>query len=105
MIAQTTVEELNLTADDYFSRLRDWEHHLAKPFNSADDTPTLLMGVAAMLQGLRIAPGMTVLDFGGGTGWLSRILTQLGCRVVLLDVSPSALAIAREVYRAAADHR
>jgi SAM-dependent methyltransferase len=39
-----------------------------------------------------------VLDFLGGTGWLSRYLTQLGCRVTLLDVSPTALAIAREHY-------
>lgn len=98
MIATTTVEDLNRTAEEYFSRLSDWEHHLAKPFNSADDTPTLLMGVSLMLQGLRLAPGMTVLEFGAGTGWLSRFLTQLGCRVILLDVSSSALAIAREVY-------
>ena len=99
MIAETTIEELNRTAEEYFSRLPDWEHHLAKPFNSADDTPTILMGVAAMLQGLRLAPGMTVVEFGAGTGWLSRFLTQLGCRVILLDVSSSALAIAREVYQ------
>ena len=51
-----------------------------------------------MLQGLRLTAGMTVLEFGAGSGWLSRFLTQLGCRVILLDVSPSALAIAREVY-------
>ena len=56
------------------------------------------MGVAAVLQGFRLAPGMTLVEFGAGTGWLSRFLTQLGCRVILLDVSPSALAIAREVY-------
>jgi 2-polyprenyl-3-methyl-5-hydroxy-6-metoxy-1,4-benzoquinol methylase len=32
-------------------------------------------------------------------GWLSRWLTQLGCQVTLLDVSPPALAvtIAREI--------
>jgi SAM-dependent methyltransferase len=41
---------------------------------------------------------MTVVEFGAGTGWLSRFLTQLGCRVILLDVSASALAIAKEVY-------
>jgi SAM-dependent methyltransferase len=98
MIADTTIEELNRTAEEYFSRLPDWDHHLAKPFNSADDTPTILNGVAAVLQGLRLAPGMTVLEFGAGTGWLSRFLTQRGCRVILLDVSPSALTIAREVY-------
>jgi SAM-dependent methyltransferase len=41
---------------------------------------------------------MTVLEFGAGTGWLARFLTQLGCRVILLDVSPTALRIARAHY-------
>lgn len=98
LIARTSLEDLNRTAEEYFSTLSSWEHHLAKPFNPADDTPTLLTGVATLLQGLRSRPGMTVLEFGAGSGWLSRFLTQLGCRVILLDVSPSALAIAREVY-------
>ncbi|MEA2328240.1 MAG: hypothetical protein QOE68_3199, partial [Thermoanaerobaculia bacterium] len=49
-------------------------------------------------QGLRLVPGMTVLEFGAGTGWLSRFLTQLGCRVILLDVSATALTIARDLY-------
>ncbi|HWW62766.1 MAG TPA: methyltransferase domain-containing protein, partial [Thermoanaerobaculia bacterium] len=31
-------------------------------------------------------------------GWLSRFLTQLGCRAILLDVSETALRIARELY-------
>jgi SAM-dependent methyltransferase len=39
-----------------------------------------------------------VLEFGAGTGWLSRFFTQLGCRAVLLDVSQTALNIARELY-------
>jgi SAM-dependent methyltransferase len=38
------------------------------------------------------------LEFGAGTGWLSRYLTQLGCQSILLDVSPTALNIARELY-------
>jgi len=99
LIAQTTVADLNRAAEEYFSRLADWEHHLAKPFSNADDTPTLLTAVSTMLQGLKLRAGMTVLEFGAGTGWLSRFLTQLGCRVILLDVSPSALSIARELYR------
>jgi cyclopropane fatty-acyl-phospholipid synthase-like methyltransferase len=51
-----------------------------------------------LLQGLRLTAGTRVLEFGAGTGWLSRFLTQLGCRVTLLDVSPTALRIARELY-------
>jgi ubiquinone/menaquinone biosynthesis C-methylase UbiE len=57
------------------------------------------MNVAVLLQALRVTPGMTVVEFGAGTGWLSRFLTQLGCRAILVDVSPTALRIARELYR------
>lgn len=99
VIARTSLEDLNRAAEEYFASLSDWDHHLAKPFSTPEEAPALLMDVATLLQGMKLLPGMTVLDFGSGTGWLSRFLTQLGCRVVLLDVSPTALAIARELYR------
>jgi SAM-dependent methyltransferase len=98
MIATTSIDDLNRTAEAYFASLTDWNHHLAKPFNNPDETPTLLLDVAMLLQGLRLTAGTRVLEFGAGTGWLSRFLTQLGCRVTLLDVSPTALRIARELY-------
>jgi len=99
LVAGTSIEELNRTAEAYFSSLERWEHHLAKPFASADDAPQLLISLGTVLQGLSLAPGMTVLEFGAGTGWLSRFLTQLGCRMILLDVAPTALEIARDLYR------
>jgi SAM-dependent methyltransferase len=98
LIARTSIDDLNLTAEKYFSSLTEWEHHLAKPFAKAEEAPPILMGVATLLQGLRLMPGMTVLEFGAGTGWLSRFLTQLGCHVILLDVSETALRIARDLY-------
>jgi SAM-dependent methyltransferase len=98
LIARTSIDDLNRTAEEYFSSLTEWEHHLAKPFAKPDEAPPILIGVATLLQGLRLVPGMTVLEFGAGTGWLSRFLTQLGCRVILLDVSATALQIARDLY-------
>ncbi|MEA2164933.1 MAG: hypothetical protein QOK37_3060 [Thermoanaerobaculia bacterium] len=98
LIARTSIDDLNRTAEEYFASLTQWEHHLAKPFSKADETPPILMNVATLLQGLRLSPGTTVLEFGAGTGWLSRFLTQLGCRVILLDVSVTALKIARNLY-------
>jgi SAM-dependent methyltransferase len=56
----------------------------------------MLISLGTILHGMHLSPGMTVLDFGGGTGWLSRALLQMGCRVILCDVSASALRIARE---------
>ena len=98
LIARTSLDELHRSAEEYFSTLTDWDHHLAKPFSKPDETPPLLMDMVTLLQGLRLAPGMTVLEFGAGTGWLSRFITQLGCRAILLDVSPTALRIAQELY-------
>ena len=92
------IDAFNQAADVYFTSLSGWDHHLAKPFSQIEETPALLMGVAVLLQAIELTPGMTVLEFGAGSGWLSRFLTQMGCRVVLLDVSPAALRIARELY-------
>jgi 2-polyprenyl-3-methyl-5-hydroxy-6-metoxy-1,4-benzoquinol methylase len=97
-VSDAGLETFNRAAETYFTSLTDWEHHLAKPFSQMEETPALLMSLAVLLQALRLTPGMTVLEFGAGSGWLSRFLTQMGCRVVLLDVSPTALRIARELY-------
>jgi SAM-dependent methyltransferase len=96
LIRTTTIEELNARAEQYFAGLDSADTQLAKPFASPTDSPAMLISLGTILHGMHLAPGMTVLDFGGGTGWLSRALLQMGCRVILCDVSASALRIARE---------
>ena len=97
-VADADLEAFNRAAEHYFASLPDWDHHLAKPFSQSEETPVLLANLAVVLQTLKLTPGMRVLDFGGGSGWLSRCLTQMGCRVVVLDVSETALRMARELY-------
>ncbi|MGN6186088.1 MAG: class I SAM-dependent methyltransferase [Thermoanaerobaculia bacterium] len=99
LIASSSIEELNHKAELYFRSLNDWDFHLAKPFSTISDAPGLLINFATMLQGLELAPGLRLLDFGAGTGWTSRYLSQLGCEVIVLDVSQTALEIAKELYR------
>jgi SAM-dependent methyltransferase len=98
-VSDAELEAWNKAAEDYFASLTTWDHHLGKPFSQSEETPTLLASLAVLLQALRLTPGMTVLEFGAGSGWLSRVLTQMGCRAVLLDVSATALRVAREHYR------
>ena len=74
LVASASIDELNRAAEDYFASLTDREHHLTKPFSQAHEAPVLLASMAAVLQGLTLAPGTTVLEFGAGTGWLSRDL-------------------------------
>ena len=92
------IERSNRAAEVYFSSLTDWSHHLAKPFSQPEETPVLLMNLAVMLQSMRLTPGMRVLDFGAGSGWLSRFFARMGCHVVVCDVSETALKMARELF-------
>jgi 2-polyprenyl-3-methyl-5-hydroxy-6-metoxy-1,4-benzoquinol methylase len=41
---------------------------------------------------------MKILDFGAGSCWSSRYLTQLGLEVIALDVSASVLKIGQELF-------
>jgi len=98
-MAASSIEEHCRLAENYFARLTDWTYHLAKPLCSFEDTPQLLINFAMVLQGLELCQGLTVLEFGAGTCWAARMLTQLGCKVIACDVSASALEIGRELYR------
>jgi S-adenosylmethionine-dependent methyltransferase len=45
---------------------------------------------------LSTEPAVDVVDAGGGTGKWVTFLSQLGCRVTLIDISPKSLDIARQ---------
>ncbi len=94
-----TVEELARTADDYYRTTLEFsDRYLAKPFADPQDAPDLLGSFAQLVAGLRLAPGLTVLDFGAGACWTTRCLTQFGCVAIALDVSASALELGRQLY-------
>ncbi|MDT4896046.1 MAG: hypothetical protein QOH25_1123 [Acidobacteriota bacterium] len=99
LIKELSVEELNQTAEEFFARVDNWDYLHTKPFAAINETPELLVCFAQVVQGLNLLPEMTILDFGAGSCWTSRFLTQLGLEVVALDVSPSALKIGQELYR------
>ncbi|HEY3024872.1 MAG TPA: glycosyltransferase [Pyrinomonadaceae bacterium] len=98
-IEEVSVEELCQTAEEFFARLDNWDYLHAKPFAAIGETPELLINFAQVLQGLNLLPGMTILDFGAGSCWTSRFLSQLGLEVIALDVSKSALEIGQELYK------
>lgn len=98
-IRELSIEELCASAESYFAERANWDSLLAKPFAEIEETPELLVCFAHVVRGLRLLPDMTILDFGAGTCWTSRFLSQLGLKVIALDVSESALKIGRRLYR------
>ena len=96
---ELSVEELCQTAEEFFARLDNWDYLHAKPFAAINETPELLTCFAQVLQGLNLVPDMTILDFGAGSCWTSRFLSQLGLQVIACDVSRTGLKIGQELYK------
>jgi SAM-dependent methyltransferase len=93
-----SVAQLNETADEYYRVMQDPDLTLRKPFQSVNETPEMLENLGALLGGLHLGKAMTVLDFGAGTCWLSRLIAQLNCAVICCDPSATALAIGRRFF-------
>jgi SAM-dependent methyltransferase len=100
VIAQCSVRDLIETAEEYYRRIDDATPLMSKPFSYLHEAPQSLQDLGTLLGGLQLGKTMVVLDFGGGTGWLTRILIQLNCQAICCDVSASALDIGKRLFAA-----
>lgn len=98
IIDKLTVEDLCLTADDYFRSISDTIPLMAKPFHNLLESPQILQNMGLLLSGLHLGPTMKILEFGAGTCWFSRCLSQLQCQTICCDVSRTALEIGRRLF-------
>jgi SAM-dependent methyltransferase len=96
LMKKFSIAELNESAEVYWQHAEANPRIRAKPFNLGDLEHTLPQ-IGFLVQGLRMLPGMTVLDFGAGSCFASRMLNQLGMQVISVDVSRTALGIGREL--------
>jgi SAM-dependent methyltransferase len=90
-------DELNVAADRYFSGI-DRDYLLGKPFTDRLFFARRLFDLGVLFHWLRIIPGDVVLELGAGSCWLSHLLNRYGCKTIAVDVSPTALAIGRELF-------
>jgi SAM-dependent methyltransferase len=101
--------EFNRNAERYWREVAGEasgrRHVLNKPFASIQAAPDEVYRLGLMLTELRLGVGLTILDFGAGSCWLSSCLNRLGCRTVAVDVSPTALELGQELFRMDARHR
>ncbi len=88
-----TVEELADKAEELVRSMSDHSALLAKPSSNLREAQEVYACFGMLLGGLAPLPGMTVLDFGAGSGWTSHYLAQLGCQVIALDVSAAMLEL------------
>jgi SAM-dependent methyltransferase len=93
-----SVEEFAQTAEQYYRVVDDPTPLMSKPFTFLNHAPLALQNLGLLLDGLQLGKTMTVLDFGAGTCWLSRFLTQMNCQAICCDVSATALDIGRRLF-------
>ncbi|MCA1944483.1 MAG: class I SAM-dependent methyltransferase [Desulfovibrio sp.] len=98
LIATLNVSGLCRTAEDYFKAVNDHTFSMSKPFCSVTETPHYLYQLGLLLDGLKLHAGLTVLEFGAGVCWLSRLLNQLGLSTISVDPSITALNVGRELF-------
>jgi SAM-dependent methyltransferase len=96
LIEKYSLRDLTEFAEEYWKRLVDNPKLLAKPFNIGD-AEHILPQLGFLIQGLQLCVGMTALDFGAGSCFASRMLNQMGLRVISMDVSRTALEIGQRL--------
>jgi hypothetical protein len=98
LIASVTAADFNRSAGELYSAIVDHGYLLGRPFSEAGDAPLVISCLAQVLFGLRLTPGMTIVNFGSGPRWATRVLTQLGLHAIAVDVSETALQFGRELF-------
>jgi SAM-dependent methyltransferase len=101
VMQRETVESLVLGADEYYrSAIANGATTFLKrkPFHSLEESPQVLVRLGWLLHGARLTTGLHVAEYGGGSGWLSAMLWQMGCHVTCIDASAAALELARQAF-------
>jgi SAM-dependent methyltransferase len=88
----------NTAAEQYFAGFPDREFLLGKPFSETALAAKHLIDAGVLIDAMRLTPRDLVVEIGAGTCWLSHMLNRLGCRTISIDVSPTALALGRQLF-------
>ncbi len=96
-LAPHDVERYKVAHEQWFARMPNIDHLVKKPFGNPRECVEIFHQMGRLFAGLRLAPGMTVLDFGCGSCWMTEFLNKMGMHVVALDVSQTALDIGRRI--------
>lgn len=71
------------------------EHEPGEIWNWESPAGKLRWGRRVKMLTKHLAPGMTVLELGCGTGYFTRELARSGAEIVAIDISPELLQIAK----------
>ena len=102
-------DEFNQSAERHWKHIANEPdarlHVMNKPLSTVRDTPGILYRLGLVLHELDLGVGMTVVDFGAGSCWLSSMINRLRCRTISVDVSETALSFGRQMFESDPRHQ
>lgn len=90
---------LNRAAEHYYTAFDEPEFLMGKPFTDDRGFSKHLVNLGVLVDGLRLRRSDVVVEFGAGSCWVSHFLNRFGCKTISIDVSTTALALGRELFR------
>jgi SAM-dependent methyltransferase len=93
-----STDAFNKAAEEYFSTFRNAQFLLDKPFSETHLAAKHLIDAGVLIDAMRLRPGDVVAEIGAGSGWLSQMLNRFGCATIAIDVSPTAVALSRQLF-------
>jgi SAM-dependent methyltransferase len=88
----------NDAAERYFAGFTDPTFLLERPFSDAALAPKHLIDAGVLIGAMRLRARDVVAEVGAGSCWLSHMLNRYGCKTISIDVSPTALALGRQLF-------
>ena len=88
----------NEAAERYFAAVGDARFLLDKPFSDTALAAKHLIDAGVLIDAMRLKPGDVVAEVGAGSCWLSHMLNRFGCRTISIDVSPTVIALGRQLF-------
>jgi ubiquinone/menaquinone biosynthesis C-methylase UbiE len=98
LISKYSVEDFCKSANKPFAEIHDPVPLMAKPFGNAAESVHVLYHLSLLLTELEFAKTLRIVDFGAGTCWLSRCLSQMGAATISVDPSEAALEIGKKLF-------
>jgi 2-polyprenyl-3-methyl-5-hydroxy-6-metoxy-1,4-benzoquinol methylase len=83
----------------YFLDENGKNHWLKKPFSGIEEAGSYCMQLGRLIGGLKLARGMTILDWGAGSCWMSEIMNKLGMNTIALDITKTGLDVGKKLFK------
>lgn len=92
-------KKFNYHHELYFKNHANFEYESGKPFGNYKESASILFQMGLLFEGSKIGRSQKIGEIGCGGGWLSHYISRLNNEVHIMDISPSAIKMAKKLFK------